>query len=255
MSTGLITRKCYGAPYQDCDGKRASREHWISRALLKRLKYDGARFELTGFAWFEGARESHEDEITARVLCARHNSMLHELDDAIVALHDAWLGAAEGKHVDVVIQGEDLERWGLKVLVGMVVSGAARIDGRNVKVVPPPQAVLDVVFGKHDLPPPRGFYFALHNERDDGLKIKVNTPPQGHPLEGIALGITIQFLAFRFLTYLNPLPIADPEHFIYRPAGIDFGPRGRLAFKWRQGAANKAIPINIALTTTPNGGK
>lgn len=70
---------------------------------------------------------------------------------------------------------------------------------------------------------------------------------------GIALGITVQFLTFRFLTYLNPLPIADPEHFIYRPTGIDFGPRGRLAFKWRQGAANKAIPINIALTTTPKG--
>jgi len=178
--------------------------------------------------------------------------MLHDLDDAIITLHDAWLGAAGGDHVDVVIQGENLERWALKVLVGMIVSGAALIDGRNVRVKPP-QAVLDVIFGKCDLPSPRGFYFAFHDERDDGLKIKVNTPPEGHPLEGIALGITIQFLAFRFLTYLAPLPFEDRERFVYRPAGIDFGATGRIAFEWRQGAANKPIPIDISLTIKPKG--
>ncbi|HEY6222201.1 MAG TPA: hypothetical protein VIW26_00320 [Gemmatimonadales bacterium] len=250
MATGLVSKRCYAAQYHDCDGEPSSREHWITRALLERLRRDGAGIEVTGLAWFDGARASHEDEIIARVLCQRHNSMLSELDDAVIALHDAWLGAAEGKRVDVVIQGEKLERWALKVLLGMITSGAARIDGRKVKVKPP-RAVVDVVFGRHELPPPRGFYFALHDERDDELKIKVNIPPQGHPLEGTALGITIQFLAFRFLTYLSALPIADGDNdrYIYRPAGIEFGDNARIEFVWRQGAASRAISINIALAT------
>lgn len=152
-TTGLVTRKCYATAYGDCDGGPATREHWISKALLERIQDDGTGLLVAGLSWFEGERATVE--LTTRMLCGRHNHMLHDLDGAIMALHDALLAVAEGKETRITIPGEYLERWAFKVLVGMIVSGAARIDGRNVKATPP-QAVLDVLFGITDLPEGEG---------------------------------------------------------------------------------------------------
>lgn len=251
-TTGLVTPKCYAAAYRDCDGGAATREHWITKALQQRIQHDGTGLRVAGLSWFEGERDSHEGELTARMLCARHNHMLHDLDASIVSLHDAWLAAGEEKETHVVIHGDLLERWALKVLVGMVVSGAALVDGVKVKMPAPhvPRAVLDIVFGLHDLPSPRGFYFVIHDERDEALKIKVNTPPLGHELEGVALGITIQFLAFRFLTWLNPVAPGYPHILIHRPAGIDLGSLGRIALQWNQGAANGDVRLDLQIRGT-----
>lgn len=240
-----MTPKCYAAGYRDCDGRAATREHWISRALLQRIQHDGTGLRVAGLSWAEGERDSRESELTTRMLCARHNNMLRDLDDTVAAFHDAWLAVAEGKETRVAIRGDLLERWALKVLVGMIVSGAARIDGTKVKAHPP-QPILDVVFGLRELPTPRGFYFAIHDEHDDGLKIKVNTAPHGHELEGVALGITVQLLAFRFLIWLNPVAPGHP-HFIHRPVGIDFGALGQIELQWRQGASNGNIPLDLKM--------
>jgi len=250
MTTGLVTKKCYAAHYQDCDGGPATREHWLTKALLERIQYDGTGLLVDGLAWHDGARASVESELTSRILCDRHHRMLSGLDGAVVALHDAWLSAAEGKPTSVVIQGEYLERWALKVLVGMTVSGAARLDGIPVRAVPSP-AVLDVVFGMRDLSPPRGFHFVVHRDSDDGYKVKIDrvTPGRGHELEGVALGITIQILSFRFMTLLLPMRV-DPRVAIYRPAGIDFGSKGRIDLRWKAGPATPHIPIALSMSVS-----
>lgn len=252
-TTGRVTPRCYAARYKDCDGGATEREHWLTKALLKRTQFDGTGLQVDGLARQEGPVESDPDELFSRILCARHHDTLDGLDDAAIALYDAWMSAAAGKPIATSIQGERLERWALKVLVGMIVSGSVRIDGRRIKAEPP-DAVLDVLFGNRDLPPPRGFHFVIHDERDDGYKVRIDRVPpnQGHELEGIALGITIQFAALRFMTTLLPLR-ADPKTFIYRPAGIDFGTVGRLDLRWEAGAANPDIPINISMTLGKKG--
>lgn len=213
------------------------------------MQFGGTGLRVGGLSWVEGERESRISELTTRMLCARHNSMLHTLDDAATALHDAWLTVAERNETYLGLSGDLLERWAVKVLVGMIVSGAARVDGIAVRTQPP-QAVLDVLFGLRDLSSPRGFYFVIHEEHDGGLKIKVNTAPRGHELEGIAFGITIQFLAFRFMTWLHRLP---PEHksLIYRPAGFDFAGLGRIDLEWSKGAANPAVPLDLKVKARP----
>lgn len=250
-TTGLLTRKCYAAAYGDCDGGAATREHWISRALLERVQYDGVGLRVAGLSWFEGERECSDAELVTKILCARHNRMLSELDHSIVTLHDAWLAAGEGRETRLTISGDMLERWALKVLVGMIVSGTARVDGVPVRV-PPPLAVVDVVFGARDLPSPRGFYFVVHTEFDSSLKIKVNTGPSGTELEGVVLGITVQFLAFRYVTWLGSMTPVASTQLLYRPAALDFGPFGRIDFQWKDDPGSGDIPLDLRINSRVN---
>lgn len=246
MTTGLVTKRCYAAAYEDCDGGAATREHWITEKLLERIKYDGTGLLVEGLSWADGPRAGDTDLVASRVLCERHNNMLGDLDNTIVGLHDAWLGAAEGRTGTTTLKGDLVERWAIKVLVGMVTSGAVRVGGERVKATSPPQGLLDVLFGVHELPPPRGFYFTMHDERDEGLKIKLQR------VGDIVVGITIQFLALRFLTWLTDQATPAPaEQLFYRPAGLDFGKLGRLMLDWRLGAGSQAIGIDIG-PITPN---
>jgi hypothetical protein len=250
-TTGLLTHRCYAAAYGDCDGGAATREHWISRALLERVRYGGVGLRVAGLSWFEGERVCSDAELVSRILCGRHNGMLNELDDSIATLHDAWLEVGEGHETRLTISGDMLERWALKVLAGMMVSGTARVDGIPIKV-PAPLALVDVVFGARDIRSPRGFYFVVHNEFDGGLKIKVHTGHPGTELEGIALGISVQFLAFRYMTWLRSTPVASTE-LLYRPAALDFGPVGRIDFQWKDGPGSGDIPLDLRINRGAEG--
>ncbi|MEO7862044.1 MAG: hypothetical protein ABIU05_16745 [Nitrospirales bacterium] len=249
-TTGLATHRCYAAQYHDCDGGPPTREHWITQALLKRIRDDGTGLQVTGLDWLDGPVALREGGLASKVLCGRHNEMLHKLDDAAIQLHDAWLAGAEQKETRTTINGHNLESWGIKVIAGFLASGAARVDRLKVKVKPP-QPILDVVFGLRKLPPPLGFYFCLHDDFEDGFKIKVNMPPAGHELEGIALGITLQMVTLRMLIWLHSVP-PNGDSFIYRPAGIDFGNNNAIDFEWSAGSASAHIPLDLQIHRQSN---
>lgn len=245
--TGLVTRRCYAATYEDCDGRAATREHWISRALLERIQGDGSGLRVGGLSWGAGRKDVSNAALASRMLCGRHNSMLHALDDAAIDLHDAWLAALLGHGTRRSLVGDDIERWALKVLVGMVASGGAHLDGRKVRALPD-RPVLDALFGFRTLPSPLGFYLVKHSDTDDGLKISVERPPPGHEMAGRAFGITIQIVTFRFLTWLGSKP-PQGANLVHRPAGLDFGPLGRIDFQWSQGASHPAERLRFRPTS------
>jgi hypothetical protein len=122
--TGLVTPKCYAAALGNCDGNPTTREHYVSESLLNRL---GAKFFVEGVPWLDSPRELTASTMVARVLCERHNSALWPLDTMIGNFYDVLAGAREGREVGVhLFEGEDFERWALKILLGRLASGNVR---------------------------------------------------------------------------------------------------------------------------------
>jgi hypothetical protein len=73
--TGTARAGCYMAETADC-GEGLSREHYISRSLI-----DAPEVRVRGMPWQRKAFERYApDNLTARILCRRHNSALSPLD-------------------------------------------------------------------------------------------------------------------------------------------------------------------------------
>lgn len=74
--TGEATEGCYLASSQNCGGA-LSREHYISRALI-----DRSEVFVRGMPWQkEEVQRFSPDNLTAKILCRRHNSALSPLDE------------------------------------------------------------------------------------------------------------------------------------------------------------------------------
>ena len=109
------------------------------------------------------------------MLCGRHNFALSELDEragrlfrTFRAIESDLRGGVGGRQVRL-FAGIDVERWMLKVLIGLVCSGNARtIDGE-----PFPGAVpehwLKILFGESTFPPTWGLY--MLGRIGDGMRL------------------------------------------------------------------------------------
>ena len=115
--------RCYAATLGDCSGQ-ASREHYVSRSVLEIV---GQVVQISGFPWQKPNEEKTvgTSVLTAKILCRHHNSLLSRLDAAakefVVGLKDAYDSAIKGNMSNGTcsIPGDQLERWLLKVLVGI----------------------------------------------------------------------------------------------------------------------------------------
>jgi hypothetical protein len=129
-STQYRHPRCFAAADANCSTK-ISREHFISESLLR-------QFELNDTAKIAGLRWQQAEAfnilpirgLASNILCDRHNSALSPLDDVAgrfsqtIADYDRALLAPEA---DPQVErrefdGEDIERWMLKCIIGMVVS-------------------------------------------------------------------------------------------------------------------------------------
>jgi hypothetical protein len=83
-------------------------------------------FSISGVPWLEAGEEKilSPKDITAKCLCAEHNSALHRLDDAaqyFFASLKSYLELSAGsKHA--IVSGHDIERWLLKTAKAAAVS-------------------------------------------------------------------------------------------------------------------------------------
>ncbi len=120
--TGYSNSRCYARALSDCD-RKLSREHYISESILSlRDKSIG----ITGFPWLDSGeqRSISKASLTAKVLCSRHNSVLSGLDSTALLLFTYLMGLNIEENQEVLlINGEEIERWMLKALCGVVASG------------------------------------------------------------------------------------------------------------------------------------
>ena len=137
--TGLVTPGCYAAALGDCDGNPTTKEHYVSKNLLKRF---GGRFFVDGVS-----------TLAEKILCLRHNKVLSPLDTMIGNFYDVIAGACKGCEVGAhPFEGEDLERWALKMVLGYIASGNVRWHNGSTERPEIPLLYLRILFGEEDMP-------------------------------------------------------------------------------------------------------
>jgi hypothetical protein len=123
--TGFSHPRCYLRDTCDCS-KQYSREHYISKSVLKQL---GAPLLLSGTPWLRPGEtlEIAVGSLTAKILCKRHNEALAPLDseaglffsilsEALIELNRKTLSR---KPIFHLVSGDALELWMLKIACGL----------------------------------------------------------------------------------------------------------------------------------------
>jgi hypothetical protein len=156
---------CYLSSVDDNCCTTLSLEHFLSKGILEVLHIVGGSrgVLLDGFPWQTEPRVLYPNVAApSRILCARHNTGLSGLDkcalDFFRCLMDvpAHLRDPKGKRDKLVMfSGPNLERWTIKLLTGLLVSGNAGLDGQKI-VSKVPAGWLEVLMGRKHLPPSIG---------------------------------------------------------------------------------------------------
>ena len=173
LKTGIANPRCYAAALLDCT-RETDQEHYISKSLLGRL---GKNFMADGFPWIPRgtAKKLTNATMTAGVLCKRHNNALSPLDATICKLYDALMSYHRGEKLHIELDGEELERWAIKTLLGMLVSKNVRaFDGTKGILDAVPDPYVKILFGIDEMPLNCGFYFtgiAPPGSKPTGLSI------------------------------------------------------------------------------------
>jgi hypothetical protein len=243
----LVSQGCYAGPLLDCDGGPLTREHYISENLLKRF---GEGFTIEGTPWAPIAKSVGAGALTAHILCKRHNNALSPIDDTIGVLYDALLGALHGRDVgEPSLDGEDLERWAMKLMFGIAASGNVTYPGIGKVVAPTvPVEYLRVLFGEEEFPDGCGFKFVPKElpgpQGRTALSYQINNFPDG---DQAAFGITIKILScFQYLTSLvTPVTQIGHIRLLHQPGGFVLGvpERGHVRLRWRGKHGDRASLI------------
>ncbi len=168
-------KKCYANILGNCDPK-ISREHYIGQGIFDLMS--GVSFTVSGFPWQkrDATQSLRKSNITAKVLCRKHNSELSPIDSSaqrfLETIYHLTRGGIQGA-IDVSqlrfdFEGRNLERWLLKVACGAIASG--NYGGEN-RTVPP--EVVEILFGQRSWPE----YFCLYSP---GKKREYTVPARDH---------------------------------------------------------------------------
>ena len=184
-STGFSRPGCYASILKDCSTE-FTREHFVTKAILDRIYSDGDLL-VSGLPWLERGevRAAAPNTLKSWVLCKRHNNALGGLDEVALRLFNAieqmnlGIDNASGPPIYrlALFNGHDIERWMLKVLCGLAVSGnLGDFEVPTSRDVPPEW--IEVLFGARPFDPEQGLYVV----RTPGSKFE---GPRGVGLGGI----------------------------------------------------------------------
>jgi len=239
--TGYSNSRCYARALSDCD-RKLSREHYISESILSlRDKSIG----ITGFPWLDSGeqRSISKASLTAKVLCSRHNSVLSGLDSIALLLFTYLMGLNIEENQEVLlINGEEIERWMLKALCGVVASGNVVHDSKRILGWEPPYHWLEILFGTGRIPPDCGLYYIIGKYHLPANQFAmINTI--SNKTSGNIVGMTFVLEAFPFLFAMEPPPERDKPtpsgaELRYHPEGLQIRTNNdvrEVHFGWKEG--------------------
>lgn len=120
-----VVEKCYMKELRSCDGG-ISGEHLISESVILLLKADG-HFTVSGLPWLRDGETKilGSKNLTANCLCREHNSALSPLDAAALFFFSSLKSCLdrESDSMRYLVSGHDIERWLLKTIKALAVSG------------------------------------------------------------------------------------------------------------------------------------
>lgn len=137
--TGRGQVGCYLARTMDCS-LDLSAEHYLSRSVLEAI--GSPAIAINGVPWLAPGEQKVVgiENLTAKILCIRHNSALSPLDQVagqffkrLRVIHaDLQRRSLSFKRSLVIISGEALELWMLKLACGLFYSKNAAIGGTRL---------------------------------------------------------------------------------------------------------------------------
>ena len=220
--------RCYAASRGGCS-PRISREHPISETVLRVFGNDDG-IEIGGFNWSRGGHEFiGYASLGSNVLCTEHNSALSPLDDTggalvrrIVDVHTILRLQKRRRPIpDISISGPEWERWMIKCLIGLIVSGQSASPAGEGRDWRPPAAWLDTLFDGAPLPERCGLYMPVTDYGPDAVVPRFSAAPIGRA-GGSTYGLRVNWIDKVFVLALDdPGPAAHPGSMLdgaaYRP--------------------------------------
>ena len=97
--------------------------------------FGGTGLTVSGLPWIPAGEQRRVsiESLTGKVLCTRHNQALSPLDTIAAGFFQFFTIQWSTHNVEVYLtRGYDLERWLLKMLCGLVMSGNATLDGQRL---------------------------------------------------------------------------------------------------------------------------
>lgn len=153
---------CYLSRVDANCSRNLTREHFISKSILEIIDVVGGSrgVLMEGFPWLKEPKALSPERIASKILCERHNNGLSPLDTSALRFFECLMAlpkvlGAPGRKRDhlYMFSGPDLERWMIKLLTGLLVSGNAMLDGKKKVVDAVPTWWLEVLMGRMHLPP------------------------------------------------------------------------------------------------------
>jgi hypothetical protein len=241
LRTGYSHPKCYANSLNDCSEK-LSHEHYISKGVLGLL--GSGQAEAKGVSWLpeEGITTLDPEALSAKMLCDRHNAALSPLDELAIKFFRFTRGDTES-HMELIIQGYELERWMLKLLCGVMFKGLARVTiptGKRLNPTIPPKAFLETLFYRAPIPPGRGLFYPLEHKRSEPNKsIDIGVIAKD-PLGILGIMFRIGYFRLGFVTgIIHSVPQTPSEAgIIYHPSCIVISGHGldrEIHFGWPEG--------------------
>jgi len=218
--TGISHPKCYFSHSCDCSPK-ISREHFISHGILKLMEKSGDS-AVTGLPWLKDGQFTlvSPKSLVGRVLCERHNNALSPLDTAAICAKrtvgefDADFCGDSPRAEVRLLAGEDLERWMLKTLCGLV--AAKQLKHYESQ---PLQDWVSILYGVTPWPPGWGLYLhAVDFQHERHLRIETFRD-QDHQINLVHFPVNNLGLCFAMPKSQNGFKSVQK---LYRPSYIHF---------------------------------
>jgi hypothetical protein len=232
--TGYSHPRCYLGFTQNCCTK-ISGEHFVSRGILQQI---GQSVSITGAPWLkrDEIKTLATKNLTANILCVRHNSAFSDIDTAAIRLFkfineismDLSKNTLSRKKKCYLVSGDDLEMWATKALLGMFHSQPQNTALAEYTIN---HDVMENEIRTARLPKMCGIYLnaqlgvrRIHHENE----ITVGTITLKEEMRLIGLVIDIGGVSFDFL--IDPIGVntlREQETKLYRPAHLMFEGRTR----------------------------
>lgn len=199
---------CWAACLGDCSEK-ISREHIVSKALFL-----GEQVSVQGFAWCPEAKTIGLSNLTAKILCSKHNSDLSELDSTGANAFEAMREMMRLSNVRAKLKprnwtvqrykvdGPRLERWFLKTLINLAFQGEHFVGLDSTEAGRPSKSLVEICFGLAGFEGHTGLYNVVHV----GQQIQSDDTVKFAPLvkeQKCVTGGLFSFRGFRYLLFLE----------------------------------------------------
>jgi hypothetical protein len=236
-----VVEKCYMKELRSCDGG-ISGEHLISASIIRLWKADGD-LSVSGLPWLRDGETKivGSKNLTANCLCSKHNSALSPLDTSALYFFSALKSCLdrEAGSMHYLVSGHDIERWLLKTIKAMAVSGnLARGQQRLSGAFASDIQVLDMLDDPRGWPQGAGIYCTMNEGEVTYNHNRFQLAPHMNAHDELN-GLGINIMGLHFLLMLEPPNDAlFLQRATFRPGQImitSANAKNRIEISWEDG--------------------